>query len=54
MVVDVLNVANWQRGGDSKVPRPKPLTRPGIGPKPIPNLHERLERLAQKNAQRGR
>jgi hypothetical protein len=27
--VDVLNAANWQRGG-GKGPRPKPLPRPGV------------------------
>lgn len=28
-IVDVLNGANWQRGG-GKGPKPKPLPRPGI------------------------
>jgi len=28
-VVDVLQAANWQRAGDSKAPRPKPIPRPG-------------------------
>lgn len=28
-VVDLLNAANWQRGGDKHKPRPKPVKRPG-------------------------
>ena len=28
-VVDLLNAANWQRGGDKNKPRPKPVKRPG-------------------------
>lgn len=27
---DLLNVANWQRGGDDSKPRPEPLKRPGV------------------------
>lgn len=29
VVADLLAAANWQRGGDKKKPRPKPLPRPG-------------------------
>lgn len=28
--VDALHVANWQRSGDNKAPRPKPIPRPGV------------------------
>lgn len=28
--VDVLQMANWQRGGDKKARRPKPIPRPGV------------------------
>ena len=28
-VLDVLNMANWQRGGNKNAPRPKPVKRPG-------------------------
>lgn len=31
-VFDLLAGANWQRGGDNKAPRPKPLKRPGSKP----------------------
>ena len=30
VIVDLLNAANWQRGG-GKGPRPKPIPRPGDG-----------------------
>jgi hypothetical protein len=30
-VVDLLNAANWQRGGDKRARRPKPMPRPGDG-----------------------
>lgn len=29
-VLDTLAVANWQRGGDPKAPKPTPLKRPGV------------------------
>lgn len=29
LVVDALNVGNWQRIGDKKAPKPTPLPRPG-------------------------
>lgn len=29
VVADLLAAANWQRGGDKKKQRPKPLPRPG-------------------------
>jgi hypothetical protein len=29
-IFDVLSTANWQRGGDDKAERPKPLPRPGV------------------------
>jgi len=29
--VDALNAANWQRAGKKNTPRPKPITRPGVG-----------------------
>ena len=28
-VVDLLNAGNWQRGGDRRVRKPKPMPRPG-------------------------
>lgn len=28
-VIDTLQAANWQRGGDEHTPRPKPFPRPG-------------------------
>lgn len=28
-ILNVLREANWQRGGDERAPRPKPLTVPG-------------------------
>lgn len=28
-MIDLLAAANWQRGGDSKAPKPKRLARPG-------------------------
>lgn len=27
--VDILNVGNWQRGGNNNSPKPKPVRRPG-------------------------
>lgn len=27
-VIDLLQAANWQRGGDNNAPRPKPIARP--------------------------
>lgn len=43
-VIDVLNVANWQRVGKKSAPKPKPIPRPGtndpdteqIGRDPLP------------------
>lgn len=29
-VLDALNVANWQRQGDKRAKRPKPIRRPGV------------------------
>lgn len=29
-ITDVLNVISWQLGGDRRVPRPRPLPRPGV------------------------
>jgi hypothetical protein len=29
LIADILNAANWQRGGDKNAKRPKPLPRPG-------------------------
>lgn len=43
--VDVLAAANWQRGGDKKAPRPKPLLRPGVAAarrQDALNIRERL------------
>jgi len=31
-IFDVLQSANWQRQGDNRAPRPKPLERPGVKP----------------------
>lgn len=28
--VDVLQAANWQRGGNKNAPKPKPIPRPGV------------------------
>lgn len=28
-IVDVLNAANWQRGGNPRATKPKPIERPG-------------------------
>lgn len=30
--VDVLNIANWQRGGGKRKDFPQPIPRPGVGP----------------------
>ncbi|WP_054682570.1 hypothetical protein [Microbacterium sp. No. 7] len=43
-LIDILNLANWQRGGDKHAPRPRRLTRPWetrdgvqvLGSDPIP------------------
>lgn len=47
-ILDALNAANWQRGGDKKVPRPQPVQRPGMGPARLAagDLHDRL--MAQR------
>lgn len=29
LAIDTLNVANWQRAGDKRNPRPRPVPRPG-------------------------
>lgn len=29
MAVDALRMANWQRSGEKKIPRPEPIPRPG-------------------------
>lgn len=29
---DALQIANWQRAGDRKAPRPRPFPRPGVKP----------------------
>jgi hypothetical protein len=41
---ELLRAANWQRGGDKKVARPKPLPRPGD--------RERVERKARETRDR--
>ena len=28
-IVDLLNAANWQRGGNKNAPQPEPIERPG-------------------------
>lgn len=30
-VIDLLRVGNWQRAGNKRAPRPKPIPRPGEG-----------------------
>lgn len=30
VAIDVLNMANWQRGGGRRSNRPKPIPRPGV------------------------
>ncbi len=30
LIADQLATANWQRSGDPKIPRPKPIPRPGV------------------------
>jgi hypothetical protein len=37
--VDALNVANWQRQRKKGAKRPKPITRPGDGPKKYGTKH---------------
>jgi len=44
LIVDVLQAANWQRGGNARAPKPKPLPRPGETRK----HDQRLARLAEK------
>lgn len=39
-ITDVLNSANWQRGGDEKAPRPAPSWRPEL----VPVLRAKQER----------
>jgi hypothetical protein len=50
-IFDLLQAGNWQRGGDPRAPRPKPLPRPGVdsgekkyGGKPLP-MDEMARRL---------
>lgn len=31
-IFDVTQMGNWQRQGDNRAPRPKPLARPGVEP----------------------
>lgn len=31
-IFDTLQAANWQRQGDNRAPRPKPIPRPGVEP----------------------
>ena len=50
-IVDLLAAANWQRAGNRKNPRPKPLPRPGqktrhpITRKPRPRSIEEIDRI---------
>jgi hypothetical protein len=30
VLIDVCQIANWQRGGDKKIPKPEPFPRPGL------------------------
>ena len=58
-IVDALNAANWQRGGDPKAKRPKPVERPGIEPegvqigsdvRPLPDVQALFERRRMMQA----
>jgi hypothetical protein len=42
---DLLMVANWQRSGDAKIPRPEPIPRPGAA------LTEKQQRRSQLTQQ---
>lgn len=54
---DLLAMAVWQLGGNSKAPRPKPLPRPGVrqgrklggGSMPLDALRRRLDRLTTRS-----
>lgn len=50
-IADLLAGANWQRAGDKAVPRPKPLPRPGVGPKRLTLSGSEVQRrlLAQRD-----
>lgn len=53
--IDVLAAANWQRGGDKKAPRPKPLPRPGkviAGTRSRDELRDRLLDLRERDRRR--
>ena len=48
--VDLLAAGNWQRGGNPRAPRPKPIPRPGAKPrhqlrKPKPKSMAEIDRI---------
>jgi hypothetical protein len=51
--VDALNAANWQRAGDKKLPRPKPIPRPGTDRRLSVEMAERLRDFQRRHAARG-
>lgn len=50
---DALNVGNWQRAGDAKKPRPKPIPRPADARKSV-RAADRNERMALRLLERKR
>lgn len=46
--VDLLAGANWQRGGNKKAPRPKPLLRPGEAEAKATKARETRDRLLEQ------
>jgi hypothetical protein len=57
-VVDRLALANWQRGGDKRAQRPKPIPRPGDAPsgpaRTALSPNEMHARLLEQRQRRGR
>lgn len=48
--VDALNAANWQRAGDKKAHRPKPLPRPVPPRRLTPDQEARLRDFRRRHA----
>lgn len=50
VTIDVLNTANWQRGGGRQGRRPKPIPRPGVQDSNVTRLTGRVQSIASMRA----
>lgn len=53
-VRELLRAANWQRGGDKKRPRPKPIPRPGEAKAHRAAMRAKFDRLMEQRRRLGR